>query len=193
VTGALAGALHTDRLTLRTWRLDDAPAALEIYGHEDAARWLSPAMGRVSDLAAMRDLLTEWTTEAGRLAPPAGRWAIERGADHLVVGGAGLLPLPPGNDDLGLGWHLIPTAVGNGYADEVMFTLASWAFQHEVDELFAVVRPENEHDTATVRQNGMHWVGETTKYFGHQLQVYRLRQADLDRGAPSAHQPPKHD
>jgi RimJ/RimL family protein N-acetyltransferase len=193
MTGALMGALQTDRLTLRTWRLDDAPAALEIYGHEDAARWLSPAMDRVDDLATMQSLLARWTTDAGGLTPPAGRWAIERTEDQVVVGGAVLLPLPPGNEDLGLGWHLIPGATGNDYADEIMFALASWAFEHEVDELFAVVSPENEHDTAKVRQNGMHWVGETTKYFGQKLHVFRLRQADLDRGAPSAHQPPKHD
>jgi hypothetical protein len=41
-----------------------------------------------------------------------------------------------------------------------MFTLASWAFHH-VDEVFAVIRPENTHTSATVRQNGMHWSGET--------------------------------
>jgi RimJ/RimL family protein N-acetyltransferase len=185
--------MHTDRLTLRQWQVDDAQAALEVYGHPDVARWLSPVMDQVRDLATMRVLLQQWIAEDARLAEPAGRWAIERTHDRHVIGGAALLPLPPGDEDLEVSWHLTPAAVGNGYADEAMFTLAGWAFEHEVDELFAVVRRENTQTASVVRQNGMHWVGETTKYFGLELQVFRLRQADLDRTAPVAHRPPDPD
>lgn len=185
--------MTSERLILRAWRVDDAPEALEIYGHPDVARWLSPAMDQVRDVATMRVLLQQWIAEDARLAAPAGRWAIERIDDGHVIGGAVLLPLPPGDEDLEIGWHLTPSAMGQGYADEAMFALASWAFRNDVDEVFAVVRPENTHTAATVRQNGMHWVGETTKYFGLDLQVFRLRQADLDRAAPTAQRPPNHD
>jgi RimJ/RimL family protein N-acetyltransferase len=184
--------LTTERLTLRPWRVDDGPAALEVYGHPDVARWLSPAMDQVRDLATMRVLLQQWIAEDARLAAPSGRWAIERTADRHVVGGAVLLPLPPGNEDLEIGWHLTPSATGYGYAGEAMFALAAWAFHHDVHEVFAVVRPENELTTATVRRNGMQWVGETTKYFGLDLQVFRLRQADLDRSAAATQPPPDH-
>ena len=187
------GTLTSDRLTLRTWQVEDAPEALKTYGHPDVARWLSPAMDRVCDLATMRVLIQQWIAEDARLAAPAGRWAIERAGDGRVVGGAVLLPLPPGDEDLEIGWQLDPAEWGHGYADEAMFTLASWAFHHDVDELFTVIRPENTHTAATVRQNGMHWVGETNKYFGLDLQVFRLRRADLDRTAPTTHRPPKHD
>ena len=186
-------ALTSERLTLRAWRVEDAPEALEIFGHPEVARWLSPTMDRVCDLATMRVVLQQWIAEDARLATPAGRWAIEHTQDRRVIGGAVLLPLPPGDEDLEIGWHLNPAVWGNGYADEAMFTLASWAFGHEVDELFTVVLPENTHTAATVRQNGMQWVGETTKYFGLNLQVFRLRQADLDRTAPTTHRPPKND
>ena len=182
--------LSTDRLTLRPWLVDDAPTALEVYGHPEVARWLSPAMDQVRDLATMRVLLQQWIAEDARHTAPAGRWAIELTADRTVVGGAVVLPLPPGDEDLEIGWHLTPAAMGNGYASETMFALASWAFDHDVNEVFTVVRPENTQTTATVRQNGMQWVGETTKYFGLELQVFRLRQADLDRAAPSTQRPP---
>jgi RimJ/RimL family protein N-acetyltransferase len=175
--------LTTERLTLRAWQVTDAPAAVNVYGHPEVARWLSPAMDRVHDLATMRMVLQQWIAEDARLAAPAGRWAIERTRDHRVIGGAVLLPLPPGDEDLEIGWQLDPAVWGQGYADEAMFTLASWAFRHDVGELFAVLRPENTQTAATVRQNGMHWVGETSKYFGLDLQVFRLRAADLDRMA----------
>jgi RimJ/RimL family protein N-acetyltransferase len=179
-------ALNTERLTLRGWRVADAPAALEIYGNAEVARWLSPAMDQVRDLATMRVLLQQWIAEDARLAAPAGRWAIERVADQRVIGGAILLPLPPGDEDVEIGWQLVPGEWGNRYGDEAMFALASWAFSHEVDELFAVVRPENTQTAATVRENGMHWVGETSKYFGLDLQVFRLRPADLDQLAATS-------
>jgi RimJ/RimL family protein N-acetyltransferase len=59
--------------------------------------------------------------------------------------------------------------------------VAGWAFTQEIDEVFAVVRPGNTRAAATARRNGMSWVGETDKYYGLTLQVYRLRPADLDR------------
>ncbi|HEV7652667.1 MAG TPA: GNAT family N-acetyltransferase [Actinophytocola sp.] len=182
----------TERLTIRPWRLEDAPNALAIYGHPDVARWLSPTMDRVHDLAAMRLLLQQWIAEDLRLPAPAGRWAIEHTVDQRVVGGAFLLPLPPGDEDLEIGWHLAPDAWGSGYAGETTFAIAYWAFGQGVGELFAVVRPENARAAAAVRDNGMHWVGETTKYFGVDLQVFRLRAADLDRAAPIGHQPPQY-
>lgn len=183
-------ALTTERLTLRPWLVDDAQAALDVYGHAEVTRWLSPDMDRVPDLAAMRLLLQQWSAEAARLPAPAGRWAIQRNTDDRVIGGAILLPLPPGNEDLEIGWQLRPDAWGNGYATETTHALAAWAFGQDVQEIFAVVRPGNARAAATVRNNGMHWVGETTKYFGVELQVFRLRAADLDLAAPTALGPP---
>ncbi|GAA4661807.1 GNAT family N-acetyltransferase [Amycolatopsis dongchuanensis] len=183
-------SLVTPRLVLRGWQVEDAPAALAVYGHAAVARWLSPVMDRVPDLAAMRLLLQQWIAESARTALPAGRWALERRSDGHVIGGAILLPLPPGNEDLEIGWQLHPDTWGNGYASETTYALAGWAFRHDVDEIFAVVRPGNTRAAATVRRNGMHWVGETSKYFGLTLQVFRLRSADLDQAAPNAQLPP---
>jgi RimJ/RimL family protein N-acetyltransferase len=182
--------LTTERLSLRPWHVDDTQAALDVYGHADVTRWLSPDMDTVSNLSAMRLLLQQWIAEDARLAAPAGRWAIHRTTDDRVIGGAILLPLPPGNEDLEIGWQLHPDTWGNGYATEATHALATWAFSQDVDEIFAVVRPGNARAAATVRHNGMHWVGETSKYFGTDLQVFRLRMADLNRAAPEGHHPP---
>ena len=89
--------LVTDRLVLRPWRVEDAAEALGIYGHPDVARWLSPEMDHVPDLAAMRLLLQQWVAEDARTPAPAGRWAIDRRDDGrdphpaqlLVVGSRG--------------------------------------------------------------------------------------------------------
>jgi RimJ/RimL family protein N-acetyltransferase len=173
--------LTTERLVLRSWRVDDAQAALDVYGAAEVARWLSPAMDAVHDVSAMRLVLQQWIAEESRLVPPSGRWAIELREDGTVVGGAVVLPLPHLGDeeDLEMGWQLRPAAWGHGYATEAGRFLAAWAFSQGIDELLAVVRPANRRAEATVRRLGMQWVGETEKYYGLRLQVFRLRPTDL--------------
>lgn len=182
--------LTTDRLTLRGWRVEDASAALEVYGQVEVTRRLSPEMDRVLDVPAMKLLLQQWSAESARLPAPSGRWAVVRDTDGVLIGGAHLLPLPPGQEDLEVGWQLRPDTWGRGHATETMHALAAWAFGHDRDEVFAVVRPGNARALSTVRKNGMHRVGESRKYFGLDLPVFRLRMADLDAAAPTSPGPP---
>ena len=170
--------IETARLALRPWTPADAPAALEIYGAEDVTRWLSPAVDRVADLARMEELLTRWSGE--QLEPPQRRWAVELREDGSLVGSTTLRALPPGEQDLEVGWQLAPTHWGHGYAAEAAHGVAHYAFDSGAEELFSVVRPRNVRGIATARRIGMEWVGETDKYYDLRLQVYRLRKADLD-------------
>src|SRR6266487_3571283 len=73
----MAQLLETERLVLRPWQADDAAAALGAYGDAAVARWLTPAMDRVSDQEAMRLVLQRWVSEDARMLAPAGRWAVE--------------------------------------------------------------------------------------------------------------------
>lgn len=186
----VAQRLDTERLTLRQWRVDDAEEALAIYGHNEVARWLSPAMGHVPDATAMESLLQRWIDEDAKLPAPTGRWAIDRREDGKLLGGAVLLPLPPGDEDIEVGWQLRPDEWGNGYAGEATQALAAWAFSQDVDEIFAVVRPGNTRAAASVRRSGMEWVGETGKYYGLTLQVFRLRPGDSARTTRLPPNPP---
>ena len=177
--------LKTDRLTLRPWRMDDAEAALRIFGDHEVARWLSPALERVADMSAMRLLLQQWILEDARAPAPAGRWAIELFAEARVVGGVALLLLPPGGEDLEIGVQLAPDVWGRGLASEAGHRVAHHALAHDgVEEVFAVVRPTNKRAAAMAKRIGMEWVGETDKYYDLRLHVYRLRSADLDQPLP---------
>jgi RimJ/RimL family protein N-acetyltransferase len=178
----MSGRLITERLVLRPWKVDDAEAALGAYGHAAVARWLTPAMDRVPDLAAMRLVLQQWVAEDARMVPPAGRWAIERQPDGEVIGGATLLPLPP-DEEYEMGWQLHPQAWGHGYATEAGLALARWAFEQGIEQVIGLVRPANTRAAATVRRIGMEWVGETEKYHNLRLQQYRLRPGDLPESA----------
>jgi RimJ/RimL family protein N-acetyltransferase len=169
----------TSRLSLRDWSVDDAAPALAIYGSAEVAHWLTPAMERIPDVAAMRSVLETWQHEQPGMPPPQGRWAIRRTDDNAVVGGIGIRPLPPTGEDLEVSWQLNRSEWGKGYATEAARALISWAFTQEIDELFVVARPHNVRAVATAKRLGLQWVGETSKYYGLNLQVYRIRPNDL--------------
>jgi RimJ/RimL family protein N-acetyltransferase len=178
----MTAELTTERLIVRPWTVDDADAALAIYGAEEVARWLTPAMDRVEDEGAMRAVLAAWAEAQDNLIPPKGRWAIERRDDATVVGGLVIRLLPPYEEDLEVGWQLRPEHWGHGYATEATSALIRWAFTQSIDELFAVALPDNTRAVSTAKRVGMQWVGETTKYYDLRLQVFRVRPSDLDNG-----------
>jgi len=178
----VAPRLITDRLVLRAWQADDAPAALGAYGEAEVARWLTPAMDQVPDEVAMRLVLQQWAAEDERMITPAGRWAVELAENNRLIGGATLLPLPP-DDEFEIGWQLRPDAWGHGYASEAGLALARWAFEQGIEQVIALVRPANARAVAMLDRLGMQWVGETEKYHNLRLRQYRLRPADLPPAA----------
>ena len=176
------GRIRSPRLTLRPWTVEDAEAALVVYGVDEVARWLSPAMERVADVDRMRSLIESWVGED--LEPPQGRWAIVVTGTGELVGGVAVLPLTPYGQDLEVAWQLAPHAWGQGYAAEAGHAVAHHAFTSGVEELFAVVRTQNGRGAATAQRVGMEWVGETEKYYDLRLQVFRLRKGELDVPLP---------
>ncbi|MDI2028131.1 GNAT family N-acetyltransferase [Saccharopolyspora sp. TS4A08] len=173
--------ISTDRLVVRDWTTEDADvqAALDLYGRPEVTEWLTPVISSVADLAAMRAVVHSWTESQPNLVPPTGRFAMQRREDAQVVGGLVLRTLPPHDHDLELTWQLRPAEWGHGYATEAAIALLHWAFTFDIDEIFALARPDNTRAIATAQRIGMEWVGETAKYYDMTLQVYRVRQGDL--------------
>jgi len=175
----MAVLLTTPRLVVRAWTPDDADAAFAVYGDGQVAPWLLPRMSRIPDAAAMRLVLEAWHESQPNLVTPAGRWAIARRDGGDVIGGISLRLLPPYDQDVEIGWQLMPAHWGHGYASEAGRALAAWAFEQGVEELFAVVGGSNTRGAAVAERIGMEWVGETDKYYDRLLQVYRIRPGDL--------------
>ena len=171
--------LRTQRLGLSPWVAADAPEALAIFGREEVARWLIPAVQPIRDEAEMRAAFEQWAKEDAEADPPVGRWAVRRAEDDVAVGSITLRRMPPFQEDLELAWQFAPDHWGKGYATEAARAVAAWAFEVSAHELFAVMRPANERSEKLARRLGMQWVGETDKYYDLRLQVFRLRPPDL--------------
>ena len=178
--------IQTHRLVLRPWRLDDENAAYAIYTAPQVAAWLCPALPSIVDGPHMQGVLGAWIAETDAARLPLGRWALTEKQSGQVIGGVALLPLPPGRSDLEIGWQVAPAKWGHGFGAEAGHAVAHQAFDNAgISEVFAVVRPGNHRGVSTARRVGMEWVGETSKYYGLSLQVYRLRKADLDLPEPA--------
>jgi [ribosomal protein S5]-alanine N-acetyltransferase len=134
---------------------------------------------RLLDVATMRTMLRKWIAAQRDMAPGMGRWAMTLRGDGVLIGGITLLPMPVPEADVELAYHLMPEQWGRGYATEAARALARWAFQCSLVEVFALVAPANARAAATARRIGMEWVGESDKYHGAHLEVYRLRPDDL--------------
>ena len=167
--------LRTERLTLRPWHPDDVGQAMTVFAAQPVQRWLVPALEPVRDEDQMRELLGRWSGEPDD--PPTRRWAVVH--DGEVVGGVAVRRLPPDEDDLEIAWQLAPGHWGRGYAVEAARAALDWSFEQAAHEVFAVMRPGNTRSVALAERLGMTWVGETDKYYGLHLQVYRLRPSDL--------------
>jgi RimJ/RimL family protein N-acetyltransferase len=187
---------RTARLSGRDWTAGDAGDAFAIYGRDEVTRWLGPEPRHpVESLAQMRDSLGRRIARA-RQEPDYGLWPLELRATGTVVGAALLSPLP-GSDDLEIGWHLNPDHWGAGYAteagrgvialafgrtrvgqDQVGPALADRPARPVLDQVLAVVDPDNVRSQNVCRRLGMRHCGQTDQYYGLTLELFRLTRAE---------------
>ncbi|MBX2800362.1 MAG: GNAT family N-acetyltransferase [Myxococcales bacterium] len=168
--------LHTQRLRLRRWRLDDAQAAWPIYGDPEVTRYIGGHTAR--DVDEVREQLARRIARTEDLDRGLGSWAVLLG-DQLV--GCGLLkPLPDAQrdptSDIEVGWHLGRAHWGNGYASEVGAALLVHGFDTlRLPEIHAVVEPPNTASMRVAQRIGMAHLGRTQAYYGIELEHFLIR------------------
>jgi RimJ/RimL family protein N-acetyltransferase len=187
----------TGRLTARDWTEDDADDAFAIYGRDEVMRWLGPLPRHpVESVGQMRESLTRRIARA-REQPGYGLWPLQLRTAGAVVGAVLLSPLPA-SEDVEIGWHLNPDHWGAGYATEAGRGVIALAFgltrigQDMVgpdladrlpgpvlDEVLAVVDPDNVRSQNVCRRLGMRHCGRTDQYYGLTLELFRLARSEV--------------
>jgi len=165
---------ETERCVVRDWRPQEAPRLLDLYRRWEVARWLGTEPHAMESLEQARQRIVGW---AGRNAEDRrfGHWAVERRSDGVVAGTVVLVPLPDGVGEVEVGWHLHPDSWGSGLATEAARGALAHAYQRGVEEVLAVVRPDNDRSLAVCRRLGMQPLGRTTRYYGTELELFRRR------------------
>lgn len=145
--------LETERLVLRQWRQKDyAPYAAMNADREVNAFFAMASGKRESEaVAAYFHAMIAWRGW--------GIWAVERKADGVFIGSAGLhvprvrLPFSP---CVGLGWRLARAFWGKGYATEAAARAMRFGFEVlALPEVVAFASVENIRSAAVMRRLGM--------------------------------------
>jgi RimJ/RimL family protein N-acetyltransferase len=159
--------LETTRLRIRDWTFEDAPTVLDILCRGEVVKWVGDGPVELcSDLDEARGKIERWR---GRDDPPLGYWAIEvsdGGPLHgRVIGAVLLVPLPNGDGEVEIGWHLHPEAWGKGYASEAASAVLRHGFDGGLEEINAVTHLTNGPSQAVCRRIGMEHRGVTDRWY----------------------------
>ena len=165
---------ETQRTVVRPWRPDEAERAFDTYSRWAVARWLGATPRALETRDEAEAMIGRWA-ERNAALDLGGIWAVERKADGVVAGTVLLVPLPGGDGEHEVGWHLHPDSWGLGLATEAARGALDLGFAAGLPEVFAVVRPDNGPSLAVCRRLGMADLGRTTRYYDAELALYRSR------------------
>ena len=140
--------LETRRLILRGWQAADFDGFAAIYGDADVMRFLGPVQSRSDAWNGLARTIGHWALRG------YGTWAVERKADHALIGRVGLIN-PEGWPGLEVGWTLARAHWGHGFASEAASAALSYGFlTQSVDRLISCIDPGNHASQAVARRIG---------------------------------------
>ncbi len=176
-------AFETERLLIRAWRQEDAPRVLDIRSRLEVVRWLgTPEPVFTTTLDEARDHIRRWNTLED---PPCGYWAIEVKRTTVVAGAVLLLPLPQGDGEVEIGWHLHPDSQGQGFATEAAAAVLRRGFAGGLGEILALTDLDNEPSKSVCARLGMTPMGRVRKWYDVESLLFGLT-ADAFAATPAA-------
>ena len=170
---------ETQRLIVRAWTHDEADLdrLFDTYSRWDVARWLGATPKALESRDQAPGVVDRWLA---RSEPDVryGVWAVQVRDTGVIAGTVLLVPLPNGNGEIEVGWHFHPDSWGHGYATEASRGAIDRAFAAGLDEVYAVVRPDNDRSLAVCRRLGMTAIGRTDRWYGVELEAFHLAAED---------------
>ena len=175
---------ETDRLRAVHWRDAHAEVAFAAYSRPDFVRFLGNPTPH-PDVA----YTSRWIARIGELQ--AGRrdgfWAVERRDTGELVGATLCQPLPGGEGEHEIGWHVFPAHQFNGFATEIGRGAASYGFDVlGLDEVLAVVVSDNVASLAVAKAIGMTPRGRTQRYYDITAELFVLTREGSAATGPAA-------
>jgi RimJ/RimL family protein N-acetyltransferase len=174
-SGADTAVYRTERLVVRPWTADpgDLERIFAIYSQWSVARWLGATPRAMADPAEARSAVERWSGYNDR-DERFGSWAVEVRDSGVVAGTVLYKPLPGGQDEIEVGWHLHPDSWGSGLATEAARGAIQRGWGYGIAQVYAVVYPGNERSLAVCRRLGMTPLGRTSRWYGVELEAFRL-------------------
>lgn len=108
------------------------------------------------------------------------RWLVESRDDGHFIGYGGLHYLD-GGPEIEVGYGLVPSEWGKGYATEVAGAAVGWGFEVlGLDRIVAVAYPDNLASQRVMEKVGMTYVGNG-HWYGHELRQFAISREEWER------------
>ncbi|MBT2134845.1 GNAT family N-acetyltransferase [Croceibacterium sp. LX-88] len=147
--------LETSRLTLRLPREEDLDGWAALMADEDAAKFIGGPLSRSAAWRAMATMAGSWSLKG------FGMFSVIEKASGQWIGRVGPWQ-PEGWPGREVGWALLPTAWGKGYARESAQAAIDWAFDAlDWSEVIHTIDPDNLPSQRLARALGAENVGPT--------------------------------
>lgn len=163
--------LTTERLIFRHTSLDDLSWWMEYINSAEAVRFMALAVGSE---ASCREFIQRSLDR--RAADGSGLNAIIERVSGAPVAMIGLLTQEvDGVDELEIGYHLLPSAWGKGYATEAAVACKEFAGEHQcATSVISLIDHRNFPSQAVAKRNGMVYEKDTV-HRGTPAMVWRYR------------------
>lgn len=162
-------SIKTRRLFLREFDENDAEPLYHILSHENILRYFPnhapPSQEKVISLIDKQ--LEQWEQYGYAW------WAVTLPPNSDLLGWCGLQFLPE-TGETEVGYLLGKPWWGKGYATEAALASLAFAFNDlDMDQIIALVHPDNRASIRVIEKIGMHFV-DATHYFGMDILRYRI-------------------
>lgn len=129
--------IETDRLLLRGFTQDDFDIYAAYYADPTTARFVGGQMSREKAWRHMASIVGHWELKG------FGQWAVEERSSGELVGCVGLWE-PEGWPEMEVGYWLLETAQGKGYATEATIAARDFAYDAlKATTLVSYIDPAN--------------------------------------------------
>ena len=158
--------LLTPRLRMRPFTEEDVDALHHVFGHPDVTAWIDVPTREGAAETIGKHI-------AHQAAHGYGQWAAEDRATGRLVGEVGL-QLLEGGPDVEIGWVIARDRWGEGLATEAAAPWLDVAWgELGLDEVVAVIRPENHASRRVAGKLGMREAG-TRHAYGRDMALYAI-------------------
>lgn len=167
---------ETERLVIRPWRADEADRLYDMHRSDAVARWIGGAP--MTDRAQATALIERYTMQLGS-DQRFGAWAVIERVSGIPAGTVLLKPLPNGDGEIEIGWHLHPDSWGRGLAGEAAGAVLARGLAEGLEEVWAVTHLDNQRSVKVCRRIGMRLLGVTHRWYdGRHLMFWVGAHAD---------------